>query len=496
MALVLLASSLGAPVRDLVTVPLPGFEATFPYPFKQYSGFLNVTGVDVGGYDGWVIHYQFHESQRSPASDPFVVWHTGGPGGSSLYGQWCETGYFQVSSSGEMVNEYAWNREANALFLEEPAGAFLTPADRHSGDSSCLKNGVRQDICRWNDVTQAQAYALTLAAFFDAFPEYNKADIFLAGESYAGQYIPNIAAHLLDIAPTSSVGSRLKGIAVGNGCWGGGASSVSCNGPNDDRDLMEMYFGKGLMSKALYEDLQATCQFPDTPFDATHGAPPSAACREKLEQADLAVGPHNVYNVYDNCEDSTRWFEASGRSPRWLRNYLHEHRNDAAALAALSDMGGGFDWTCGTFDALPKYFKRPEVRAALHLPVVSQTSTFSYDSSGPASITLYPRLMKSLRILIYNGDADACVPYVGNEEWTAGLAARGELSPLKSWHPWFITGERASPAGYATTYKPINASPNASFAFVTIRLAGHEVPHYRPSAAFTMISNFLNGNEW
>ena len=167
MALVLLASSLGAPVRDLVTVPLPGFEATFPYPFKQYSGFLNVTGVDVGGYDGWVIHYQFHESQRSPASDPFVVWHTGGPGGSSLYGQWCETGYFQVSSSGEMVNEYAWNREANALFLEEPAGAFLTPADRHSGDSYCLKNGVRQDICRWNDVTQAQAYALTLAAFFD-----------------------------------------------------------------------------------------------------------------------------------------------------------------------------------------------------------------------------------------------------------------------------------------------------------------------------------------
>ena len=90
---------------------------------------------------------QFHESQRSPDKDPFMIWHTGGPGGSSLYGQWAETGFFQVSASGEAVNEYAWNRVANSLFLESPAGAFLTPADRHSGFSYCVKHGVRQQ--RW-----------------------------------------------------------------------------------------------------------------------------------------------------------------------------------------------------------------------------------------------------------------------------------------------------------------------------------------------------------
>lgn len=26
-----------------------------------------------------------------------------------------------------------------------------------------------------------------------------------------------------------------------------------------------------------------------------------------------------------------------------------------------------------------------------------------------------------LQVLIYNGDADACVPYIGNEEWTTGM---------------------------------------------------------------------------
>jgi len=481
------------PAADLVTATLPGFE-NVTVPFKMYSGFLNISGVDVAGYDGFIIHYQFHESQRSPADDPIMAWHTGGPGGSSLYGQWAETGFFQVSASGEMVNTFAWNRLANTLFLESPAGAFLTPADRHSGFSYCLKKNVRQDVCHWNDTTQAEAYAHTLAAFFDAFPEHNQADIYLVGESYAGQYIPNIAHHLLEIG--GPVGSRLKGIGVGNGCWGGGATSVMCNGPNEDRDLMEMYYGKGLLSKALYEEIESACNFQDTPFDATHSPHLSAACELKLAQADAAVGPHNVYNVYDDCEESTAWYEASGRAPRWLRRYLHEHAHDAGAIAALSGMGGGFDWTCGTFDALPAYFKQPAVRAALHLPKVSMTSTFAYDSSGPASLTLYPSLMKKLRILIYNGDADACVPYVGNEEWTSGLAKRGDLVVDKPWHPWFEdVKHRASPAGYATSYRPANSS-ETTFAFVTIRLAGHEVPHYRPPAAFAMIDKFLSGGEW
>ena len=43
-----------------------------------------------------------------------------------------------------------------------------------------------------------------------------------------GQYGPNIARYLLD---NPSFAPHFKGMAVGNGCWGGTTDSVACNGP-------------------------------------------------------------------------------------------------------------------------------------------------------------------------------------------------------------------------------------------------------------------------
>lgn len=43
---------------------------------------------------------------------------------------------------------------------------------------------------------------------------------------------------------------------------------------------------------------------------------------------------------------------------------------------------------------------------ALHISNPGQSS-FRYHSSGPASITLHPELATKIRVLIYNGDADA-----------------------------------------------------------------------------------------
>ena len=66
----------------------------------------------------------------------------------------------------------------------------------------------------------------------DAMLPPNSLVDFRAGESYAGQYIPNIAYHVLQ----SSYSFTITGLAVGNGCWGGTQSSVQCNGPHAEKN--------------------------------------------------------------------------------------------------------------------------------------------------------------------------------------------------------------------------------------------------------------------
>ena len=58
----------------------------------------------------------------------------------------------------------------------------------------------------------------------------------MTGESYAGQYLPNIAHFILNTEPFHSK-INLKGMALGNACWGGNATHVECNGPNSRQNM-------------------------------------------------------------------------------------------------------------------------------------------------------------------------------------------------------------------------------------------------------------------
>merc|ERR1719272_1682613 len=466
------AFSMSAADADLVA-QLPGFK---PAPFKVYSGYLDVPGpFQQNGYDSLSIHYQFHESTNNPSTDPVTTWHQGGPGGSSLYGAYTEMGFFQVDDNGTHTNPHAWNQVANMLYLESPAGS-----NDPIGFSTCTTNGKVQSACSWNDTSQAEAYAHTLMAFYAKFPAFATNDLYLTGESYAGQYVPNIAYWITENAPKIP----LKGIAVGNGCWGGDATNVDCNGANSDQNDLDMYFGKGLVSKPLYEEANKVCNFP-------HVGP---ICDAVLEKVSVEVGPHNVYDIYDNCPNTGEWLKRSGKSMRWLKQYLRAQMSSGIHTSdtkkELPGMSGGYDWSCGGMGAMADYFNRKDVQQALHLDPPG-ASDFRYHSSGPASVTLYPKFVGKLRVLIYNGDSDACVPYKGNEEWTEGLAQQGVIKENKSWHPWFADGVANMPAGYSTTYTVPGES--FDFSFVTIRLAGHMVPAFQPNSALSFFKRFLAG---
>ena len=110
---------------------------------------------------------------RLVPSEPFPF--AGGPGCSSLGGAFAELGPFYPQLEGEslQVNPYAWNRVANVLFLESPAGVgfsfFTDPADNTVGLGR----------------TAADAYDFLLA-FLSSYPQFADRDFYIAGESYAG----------------------------------------------------------------------------------------------------------------------------------------------------------------------------------------------------------------------------------------------------------------------------------------------------------------------
>jgi len=178
-----------------------------------------------------------------------------------------------------------------------------------------------------------------------------------------------------------------------------------------------------------------------------------------------------------------------GQDIAWLRGELRKGAtNPRATHEKLTLMNGGYQWMCPA-DA-SEWIRRADVRKALHLDGIGKRSGFHYDSTGPASITLYPELMKKLRMILFNGDADACVPYNGYEDLLGILQDNKVLEQSVAWTPWY-TRNRRTAAGYRTKYT-VNGS-DKDVTFMTIRLAGHMVPQFQPEAAFVMLQSFIQG---
>lgn len=159
--------------------------------FKHYSGYLE---ADTNKPTNRFWHYWFVESESDPAKDPLVLWLNGGPGCSSLLGLLTELGPFRIGEGNSVkLNPFAWNRRANVIFMESPAGV---------GFSYAVDGDVRAD----DDTTAVQNH-LALKSFFRKFPQYKNNALYLSGESYAGVYLPTLAV-LVDKERLKRLGAK------------------------------------------------------------------------------------------------------------------------------------------------------------------------------------------------------------------------------------------------------------------------------------------------
>lgn len=420
---------------------LPGWAGALPS--RQFSGYL-----DIGGSKQKHMHYWLVECETNPSKAPTMLWLNGGPGCSSLDGLVYEHGPFRINKENQLVRfNYSWSKLANVVYLEAPVGVGFSYSDKHSDYNT-------------NDDLTATDNVATMNAFFNAWPEWKTNDFFIFGESYAGVYVPTLAEGILWADSNGTwTGAKLKGIAVGNGCTGNEVGS--CGGQRSQFET-EYLLGTGFISKSLKDQIRYTCDWKKI----------STECNNLMQQMHSTVGHINLYNVYGDCIRGTDQQQYGTTHPKapWNKTFPQVDGPDACIDSIL-----GSAW-----------MNQASVIAASH--VVKQPfkwstcgNQISYRSTRKnLPRDTYPFLIKNIKVTIYNGDWDACVPYTDNEAWTEGMGY-----PVKSaWHPW--TYNNGQVGGYATEYTANN------FSFVTIRGGRHEIPETAPVKAYEMARKVLN----
>ncbi|KAF5448306.1 hypothetical protein F2P56_028854 [Juglans regia] len=434
---------------------LPGF--TGELPFKLETGYIGV-----GELDEVQLFYYFIESERSPKDDPLVLWLTGGPGCSALSGLLYEIGpltFNYANSSGNKptleLNPYSWTKVANIIFLDSPVGTGFSYA-------------TTWEAYNVNDTSSAAQTYEFLRKWVLAHSMFLSNPLYIAGDSYSGIPVPIVVQ---EVSNGNEIGHLppliLKGLVLGN--------------PLTHRifDLdarLKFAHRMALISDRLYESTKRNCKgeyiYPD---------PSNAKCIE-----DLQVVEECVSNIFDNQILEPNCATQSPK-PNKLREWSVLGDDFIDIHTSTPQVPG--PW-CRNYNYLYSYVWANDktVQEALHIREGTKTEwdrcnkSLAYTENVITSIDYHRNLTKKdLRALVYSGDHDMTIPYVGTEEWIETL----DLSIEDDWRPWFVDGQIA---GYVTIF----TEEKYSLTFTTIKGGGHTAPEYKPKECLAMIDRWFS----
>lgn len=380
----------------------------------------------------------FFESRNDPKNDPVVLWLNGGPGCSSLTGLFFELGPSSIDENIKVVhNDYAWNANASVIFLDQPVNVGFSYASQ----------AVSNTVAASKDV-----YAL-LTIFFHKFPEYAKQDFHIAGESYAGHYIPVFANEILSY-PNTNI--NLKSVLIGNGLT---------DPYNQYPAYRPMACGEGGYPAVLGE---SECQSMDNALprcqsmiqncyasqSAWSCVPASIYCNNAMIGSYQRSGM-NPYDVRVKCEGNSLCYPGLDN----IDKYLNKKDVIKALGAEVSD------YESCNFDVNRNFLLNGDWMQPYH--------------------TLVPKLLEKIPVLIYAGDADFICNWLGNKMWAEALDWPGQKD--------FNRADLTSLKGDDGAYGKVKTAGN--FTFIQIFKAGHMVPFNQPAPALDFYNRWLSG-EW
>ncbi|CAN1255055.1 Serine carboxypeptidase-like 34 [Linum perenne] len=426
--------------------------------FLQYSGY-----IPVDENYGKALFYWFFEAAHKPENKPLLIWLNGGPGCSSVgYGAAQEIGPFLVKEGHDIeLNPYAWNRgnyPANLLFLEAPAGVGFSYSNNTyvPGDS----------VTAWDSYT-------FLNKWLKRFPQFRTNELFIAGESYAGHYAPQLAEVIFDqnkiyySLNDSSNYINLKGFMVGN---------PSLDEESDRKGMIDYAWGHAMLSDKDYQSILANCDF-------------TRAYSNQTEQCTFAMANYNrLYSTID-------MYSLNSPTCHQFSNASHGFRSRQPSNRTMSTFkvpaGGGSGYDACTSNYVYEYFNKPDVQEALHANVTQLSRPWDLCSDvvnnewSDSAFSVLPVIRKLLdggiRIWFYSGDADARIPVTSTRYSLNKLG----LNITQDWTPWYHKDEVG---GWTIKYE-------GGLTMATMRGAGHAVPVLAPESALLLVSHFLDNTD-
>ncbi|KAJ9166352.1 hypothetical protein P3X46_021122 [Hevea brasiliensis] len=435
---------------------LPGFQG--PLPFEFETGYI---GVDES--EDVQLFYYFVKSQGNAKEDPLVLWLTGGPGCSALSGLIYEIGpiYFEVveyngSLPTLVLNPHSWTKVASIIFVDSPVGTGFsyarTPLASLTGDFIQIK--------------QADEF---LRKWLTDHPEFLSNPVYVGGDSYSGLPLPALVQLISD---GNEDGSKplinLKGYILGN---------AATDFTFDGNSKVPFAHGMGLISDELYESLKRNCRGEYTFVD-----PSNADCLQHMQEFYKCTSGLDAAQILEPL--------CAFVSPKPLELSFHKRRS-----LILNDNSGDLvdpdpslpTIGCRTYAyLLSKYWVNDKsVQKALGVRegTIGQwercTNGLSYTQEIFSTIKYHLYLgKKGYRSLVYSGDHDMLVPFVGTRAWIKSL----NFSIVDDWRPWLLESQVA---GYTRTY-------SNQMAYATVKGGGHTAPEYKPAECFAMFKRWIS----
>ena len=387
----------------------------------QHPGLIKLNETDD-------LFYWLFKSRGDKNKDPLVVWLTGGPGCSSTMAVMTENGPFHVDRKtiDLIKNPYSWNNNANMLFIDQPVGTGFS-------------RGVKADYVIDEDQVAKDFYTF-MVGFYKKFPEYKGREFYITGESYAGHFVPAVAAHL---KAQNNSDFNLIAAAIGNGMvdnYHQYPMYAKFARENNLISTFKNYYMEGvfkvcqsLIKAKLYEIAYKECQYG---YYEIVGSPPNQR--------------FNEYDIRKKCN---------------------------------------FQPLCYDFSMVDKFYAREDVKKALGVEGRNWTEcnndVYNILVKRDWMPSLTPKveylLANGIGVLVYSGDRDYICNWRGGEAWTNAMdwEYKEEYNHAQ-YKPYTLNGKEAG------LYKEAG-----NLVFLRVHEAGHMVPMDQPEVSLAMIDHFL-----